>query len=112
MRIFILLGCVALLTACGNRVSTRSPQMAFASGPISTACMRADRKSASRSLCGCVQAVANRELSNRDQSRAAKFFAEPQKAQDTRQADGAGSEAFWKRYKAFAGRAASSCRGA
>lgn len=111
VRILALLG-LCVLTACGgsryasnNAVTSASarisPTVAFARGPIQRACMASDRKQASAARCGCVQAVANRELTSADQRRGASFFANPQRAQDTRQSDNATSEAFWLRWKAY-----------
>ena len=110
MRFVILFAVAFALASCGGRSSRAPSGIQFASGPISQACLAADRKAASKALCECVQAVANRDLSTRDQSRAARFFGDPQSAQDTRQSDNPGSEAFWKRYRAFADRAESTCR--
>lgn len=76
---------------------------------ISNACLKADRKAATRQLCGCIQQAADRTLSNRDQRAAAKFFADPHKAQETRQSDNAAKERFWKRYKEFADVAVAYC---
>lgn len=80
-----------------------------ANGPIAQACRRSDRDAASRQLCGCIQAAANESLSSSDQKRAAGFFSDPQKAQDIRQSDSAGHEAFWRRYKAFVATAEARC---
>lgn len=103
------------LAACGggNKVSRYSGGATanFASGPISAACLRADRKAANRRLCGCIQGVANQRLSSGDQRMAARFFTDPHRAQEIRQSDNASHEAFWKRYKAFAARSESVCRG-
>ncbi|WP_299351850.1 hypothetical protein [uncultured Shimia sp.] len=80
-----------------------------AAGTMSNACMKSDRKAKSRKLCRCMQQVADRELSRRDQKLAASFFKDPQKAQDTRQSDKRSQEQFWKRYKAFGNTFAASC---
>ncbi|MBB3711616.1 hypothetical protein FHS00_001187 [Limimaricola variabilis] len=95
------LGLVALLTlaACGG---------GRPSGAISRACEASGRPGANAALCSCVQGAADATLSGSEQRRAAKFFKDPQKAQDTRQQDGSG--AFWSRYKAFAERAEAICR--
>lgn len=97
MRILLLTSLI-LLTACGPR------------GAIRSACMDAGRKAASPALCACVQGAANATLSRRDQKRAAVFFDDPERAQDTRQRDDAAAEAFWTRYKRFSTRAARDCR--
>lgn len=76
---------------------------------IERACMKSDRKAANRQLCGCIQQVADMTLKSRDQSKAAKFFEDPHKAQELRQADGRANEAFWQRYKAFGATAEQFC---
>lgn len=119
-RTGLLLLAVAALAACGgngNRAERNynaftGPRVAFSSGPVSDACLRAGRKGASRSLCGCVQAVANDDLSGSDQRIAVKFFADPHQAQEMRQSDNPRHEAFWLRYKAFTAKAERICRGA
>ncbi|WP_284375280.1 hypothetical protein [Amylibacter marinus] len=69
-------------------------------GKIQSACLKSDRR-VDRATCSCIQQVANAKLSNSDQSLAAKFFKNPQLAQDTRQSDVRSKERFWKRYKEF-----------
>lgn len=101
MRILLVLGAVATLAACGGGRVT---------GVVSDACLGAGRSAASPQLCSCVQQVANQNLSRRDQARAASFFVDPQRAQDTRQSDNPNDEAFWLRYRAFSDRAALVCR--
>lgn len=105
-----------LLSACGgsnNRVErfAGGPQVPFASGPIQKACVQSDRKRANRALCGCIQSVADRELSGSDQRLAVKFFKDPHHAQEIRQSDRASHEVFWKKYKGFVSRAEGQCRG-
>lgn len=107
---------LTMLAACGggNDRVTRNyggAALAFASGPISQACMQADRKAANRRLCGCVQSVANRSLGAGDQRMAATFFRDPHRSQEIRQSDNARHEVFWKRYKAFTASAERSCKG-
>ena len=80
---------------------------AFA-GPIDNACLRAGR-TADPALCGCIQQVADQTLSRSDQRRAAKFFEDPDQAQETRVSDRAADEDFWLRYKAFAQTAEAYC---
>jgi len=67
--------------------------------------MDAGRSAANSATCSCIQQAANRTLGNSDQRRAAELFADPQKAQDTRQS----SSAFWTRYRSFANTAESMC---
>ncbi|MBZ4023760.1 hypothetical protein CKO11_15005 [Rhodobacter sp. TJ_12] len=77
-------------------------------GPIDRACLKAGR-TADRALCGCIQQVADHALSTADQRRAAKFFAEPDMAQEVRMSSRARDEDFWTRYKAFAAAAEAYC---
>lgn len=113
MRLILMMGMIALLTACGSSkrntaaVNRSVPNaVPFASGPISDACMQADRRNASRQLCGCIQAVANQQLNGREQSKAVVFFKDPHQAQVTRQS----GASFWKTYKAYAASAERVCR--
>ncbi len=107
----MMLGAAAL-AGCGGGagVATRSAVIPIASGPIASACMSSGRRSASRTRCGCVQAAANRSLSGGDQRRGAAFFADPHRAQETRQSDRPGDEAFWTRWKAFSASAERLCQ--
>ena len=78
-------------------------------GPIDRACLSSPRKQKSRSLCSCLQRVANATLSRSDQRTAATFFKKPQLAQDTRQSSNPSKERFWLRYKDFGATAAAVC---
>lgn len=78
-------------------------------GSIERACLQSNRPGVSVSLCGCIQAVANRTLTNRDQRLAATFFSDPHKAQVIRQSDNAAHEVFWRKYKTFGATAESYC---
>ncbi|MBB94408.1 MAG: hypothetical protein CML68_07390 [Rhodobacteraceae bacterium] len=78
-------------------------------GPISRACVESGRKGASAQLCGCLDQVAKGELSRSDQRKAAKFFRDPQRAQEIRFSDRPKDEAFWKRYRAYTTHAAEVC---
>lgn len=93
----VLITCTAIMVA--------APLYA---GTIENACNSSSRN-ASRSTCTCIQQVADIQLSGRDQKQAAKFFQNPQLAQDTRQSDNAAKERFWLRYKAFGLSAAEQC---
>lgn len=79
-------------------------------GPIDNACLRSDRVRANSALCSCIQQVANQTLSRSDQRRAADFFREPHKAQEVRTSKSNRDNAFWSRYKRFAGAAEAYCR--
>ncbi len=70
-------------------------------GTISRACLKSDRNAATRSMCRCIQKVANQSLSRSDQKLAASFFEDPHKAQEIRQSGNNSHERFWLRYKDF-----------
>jgi phytoene dehydrogenase-like protein len=104
---------VALLAGCGGGRYDREPAQAMrlSSGPISKACMSSDRKARNSALCGCIQTVANQDLSGRDQRLAVSFYRDPHRAQEVRQSDRPGDESFWLRYKTYAERSEQLCRG-
>ncbi|MCT8161509.1 hypothetical protein [Pseudoruegeria sp. SHC-113] len=79
-------------------------------GTIERACLKSDRKSASRALCGCIQDVADLTLTRQDQKLAASFFKDPHRAQEIRQSDSRSHENFWQRYKSFGATAETYCR--
>ena len=82
----------------------------FASaGPIEGACMRAGSGSANRTTCGCIQQVADMTLRGGDQRRAAKFFSNPDQAQETRVSKRDSDNEFWARYKRFGETAQAYC---
>ncbi|MDU8912784.1 hypothetical protein [Aestuariicoccus sp. MJ-SS9] len=115
--VLLAMSALLLLGACGgggkNRVERfyGGASVQFASGPIQKACVRSDRRAANGRLCGCIQSVANRQLSSADQRLAVKFFQDPHQAQEIRQSDRASHEAFWQRYKSFVARAEGICSG-
>lgn len=111
ISILIMLG---LLAGCSGSSRSKggtdySTITRVSSGPISRACLSSDRKARSRQLCGCIQAAADRTLSNSDQKLAASFYNNPQKAQDIRQSDRSAHEVFWKKYRNFSETAEAIC---
>ncbi|MEN9408759.1 MAG: hypothetical protein RL216_733 [Pseudomonadota bacterium] len=80
-------------------------------GPIERACLRSDRDAANRSLCSCIQQVADMTLRGGDQRRAAKFFADPDRAHKTWMSQRKSDDAFWERYKNFGTTAEAYCTG-
>ena len=79
-------------------------------GAIERACLSSDRPK-TRSLCGCIQQAADVTLNGRDQRTAARFFADPHRAQEVRQSDRSSHEAFWQRYQRFGATAEAYCSG-
>lgn len=78
-------------------------------GPIERACNRSDRAAASRSLCGCIQNVADQTLRGGDQRKAAKFFRDPDLAHKIWISKRQNDDDFWDRYKAFGASAEATC---
>ncbi|WP_146586685.1 hypothetical protein [Puniceibacterium confluentis] len=113
MRILSGVLALALVAGCGGQ---RQPESygrvtKFSSGPISKACLASERKARNPQLCGCIQTVADRELSGQDQRVAVTFFKDPHRAQEIRQSKRPNHESLWLRYKAFVSRAEASCTG-
>ena len=77
--------------------------------PIERACNASDRSAATPSLCSCVGGVARATLSRSEQRRAARFFSDPDEAQEVRMSDNSRDEAFWDRYRDFGDAAAQQC---
>lgn len=98
----------ALAVALTPVTFTIAPSVAMA-GPIDRACMASDRRARSPRLCACIQQVADQTLSRADQRMAARFFRDPQRAQDVRQSDNPSHETFWRKYRAFGETAAATC---
>jgi hypothetical protein len=85
--------------------------MSAMAGPIESACLKSDRKQANRSVCGCIQQVADITLQGGDQRKAAKFFRDPDQAQKVRMSKTDRDNEFWARYKNFGETAAAYCAG-
>ena len=98
-----VLGAAALVLVCMAGAAS--------AGPIDSACMSSQRKAVTRSLCGCIQQVANQTLPGADQRRVATFFRDPEKAQKVRLSDSRVDDAFWLRYKEFGAQAEAVCAG-
>ncbi|MDJ0860314.1 MAG: hypothetical protein QNI90_14780 [Dinoroseobacter sp.] len=106
MRI-ILYSITILAGAASLLIGPVTPWKAHA-GTIEQACLQSDR-SGTRTLCGCIQDVADITLSRSDQRKAAKFFDNPQRAQDVRMSDRRSDERFWDRYQEFGNAARAYC---
>ena len=102
MKALILSGLLLTMTASS----------APAGDLIRKACLKAGRTGATRTLCKCIQSVADTSLKRKEQKLAASFFKDPHKAQVIRQSDNRNHEAFWTRYKAFGAAAEDTCSSA
>lgn len=81
----------------------------FAQGPIAAACTVHNRRNANAERCGCIQAAANLTLSQAEQQRAVRFFAEPELLQTIKLSDTPANEEFWYRWERFAETAERMC---
>ncbi|MDW3224360.1 MAG: hypothetical protein R8G34_16020 [Paracoccaceae bacterium] len=106
---FFAVSIFLLVTACGSRGS--DPQVrqvvtntaaGFAIGPIGSACLAQNRRSATQQRCGCIQEVANRTLTSSQQARSTRFFNEPSLLQDVRQSSAPSNVRFWEAWQRFA----------
>ena len=117
MRNFLILAATGVaLASCGDskpaprQPATIAAPTPSATGPLASACLASDRSARSRSLCGCIQAVANGTLTLGEQRRAVGFYADPHLAQTIRQSDAPSDERFWQAYNGYAERAEQICR--
>ena len=104
-----ILTTTVLALALAAPLGVMTAPAADAGSTIERACLKSNRRAASKPLCDCIQRVADQMLTRRDQKMAAKFFADPHRAQEIRQSDRASHEEFWKRYKAFGTSAGNIC---
>lgn len=77
--------------------------------PIQRACMASDRDAASRSLCSCIGDAADSTLSRAQMREGARWFEDPQRAQDTRQSDRERDEEMWQAWRTFSSLAQQRC---
>lgn len=95
---FLLIGTALLtLSACGGG----GGRSYSTNGDIARACLASDRDAANPAVCGCIQSVANAELSASDRNRIEPFFADPEVAHAVRRSDTDRDDAFWDRYLDF-----------
>lgn len=78
-------------------------------GPIETACNASARSKGDRALCTCIQQAADRTLQRSEQRRAARFFSEPDEAQQVRMSKSDSDNEFWARYRNFGEMAEAFC---
>ena len=88
--------------------ATAAPLPATAN-PIERACNASDRAAVTRSLCSCIGSAAERTLSRSQMREGARFFSDPQRAQDVRQSDRRSDEAMWQAWRNFGETAEAYC---
>ncbi len=77
--------------------------------PVERACNRSDRGAATRALCSCIGHVADNTLSRAQMREGARFFNDPQRAQDVRQSDRRSDERLWQAWRDFGDTAQATC---
>ena len=77
--------------------------------PIQRACLASDRDASSRPLCSCIGDAAGDTLSRSQMREGARWFDDPQRAQDTRQSDRERDEEMWTAWRAFSSLAQQRC---
>lgn len=95
----------ALALACATAVAP----VAVSANPIERACQQSNRSAATPTLCTCIGRAAQQTLSNRQMRDGARFFRDPQRAQDVRQSDRRGDEDLWRAWRSFGETAESMC---
>ncbi|MBI1169775.1 hypothetical protein GC209_00085 [bacterium] len=80
-----------------------------AAGPIENACLKSNRSGGNRSLCSCIQQVADITLGGSDQRLAASFFKDPERAQKVHMSQNRRDDEFWARYVTFGQQAQMAC---
>ncbi len=68
---------------------------------IERACNQSPRSDATRSLCACIGNVADMTLSRSQMREGARFFSDPQRAQDVRMSDRRSDEQMWQAWRNF-----------
>ncbi|WP_224815863.1 hypothetical protein [Hasllibacter sp. MH4015] len=81
---------------------------AVSANPIQRACNASDRD-ASRATCSCIGEAADATLSRSQMREGARWFDDPQRAQDVRQSDRASDEAMWQAWRTFSTLAEQRC---
>lgn len=76
--------------------------------PIERACMTSQRN-ASPSLCSCIGVAADATLNRSQMREGARWFDDPQRAQDVRQSDRESDEQMWAAWRTFSTLAEQRC---
>lgn len=88
--------------------------IALSAGPVRAnlivdACLQSNRTAASRAVCSCIGSVAEQTLTRGQIRQGARFFSDPQRAQDTRQSDRRSDRALWQAWRRFGEAAEARC---
>lgn len=81
-----------------------------AANAIERACLQSGRSAANPALCSCIGSAAQRTLTGSQMRAGARFFQDPQRAQDVRQSDRRNHEELWRAWRNFGETAEAMCR--
>lgn len=99
------------LTVIAVALAAMTAPSVVMAGPIESACLQTGRQAATRQMCRCIDRVAERTLTRSEQRRAARFFRDPDLAQEVRMSRSRADNEFWQRYRAFGDAAERTCAG-
>jgi len=77
--------------------------------PIERACLQSERTAANRSLCSCIGQAARRTLTGSQMREGARFFTDPQRAQDVRTSNSRRHTDMWNAWRNFGDTAEAMC---
>lgn len=77
--------------------------------PIERACLQSERAEANRSLCSCIGQAARRTLTGSQMREGARFFIDPQRAQDVRSSQSRRHTDMWRAWRNFGDTAEAMC---
>jgi hypothetical protein len=100
----MILPTLALAVAAGAGLT-----LPAGANPIERACLQSGRDSASPGLCACVGAAADLTMSRGQMRDGARFFRDPQRAQEVRMSDRRRDEELWEAWRNFGETAESLC---
>lgn len=92
MRALLVLLCV---------VGSFAPAMEARANPIERACVQSPRGAADPAMCGCIGSAARRTLTAGQMRIGARFFDDPDRAQEIRQSDRRQHEVMWQAWRNF-----------
>lgn len=98
-----------ILPALALAIAGTLAPLPAAANPIERACLQSGRSAANTALCSCIGSAAERTLSSRQMRDGARFFRDPQRAQDVRQSDRRNDEELWRAWRSFGETAEAMC---
>ena len=98
------------LPACALAVAAAAAMpVPAAANPVERACLQSARAAVSPGLCACIGSAADLTLSRGQMRAGARFFDDPQRAQEVRQSDRRRHEDLWRAWRNFGETAEAMC---